>query len=154
MFGDKAAYLEKFKTCVRMRPFDNQKLGSDNFYIKEHTKPIFNSQTIFTAQNLYHYHILFETFKIIKTHTPISIYSSLTLSQRKETLFIIPSHSQNFLYKASSLWNTFKATLPAHEICDFSVTFSSTKARIKETLLRRQQIGDKTEWSDENFLLR
>ena len=41
LFGDKEAYLNKFKTCARSRPFDNQILGQE-FYSREHTKPLFN----------------------------------------------------------------------------------------------------------------
>ena len=47
--GDKAAYLEKFKTSVRSRVYGAQVLGSD-FYVREHSKPLFNNQNIFTLQ--------------------------------------------------------------------------------------------------------
>ena len=104
MFGDKAAYLEKFKTSVRSRAYGSQVLGSD-FYVREHSKPLFNNQNIFTIQNLYHYHTLLDTFKIIKNHTPISMYSCFVISHRKDSLLITPSHSHNFMYNASSLWN-------------------------------------------------
>ena len=43
LFGDKEAYLNKFKTCARTRPVDNQILGQE-FYSREHTKPLFSSQ--------------------------------------------------------------------------------------------------------------
>ena len=41
LFGDKEKYEEKFETAARCRPYPNQLLGN-NFYVKEHTKPIFN----------------------------------------------------------------------------------------------------------------
>ena len=47
LFGDKQAYLEKFKTCCRTRPFDMQKLGA-KFYEREHTKPLFHKNSILT----------------------------------------------------------------------------------------------------------
>ena len=56
MFGDKSTYLEKFKTCVRTRPKENQILGSE-FYSMERTKTLFNENKILTLQNLYHYHL-------------------------------------------------------------------------------------------------
>ena len=104
LFGDKEAYLDKFKTCVRTRSFDSQQLGGE-FYSNEHTKPIFNKHKILVAQGIYYYHVLLSLYKIIKTHTPISLYSCFTKSQRKETLLITPQHSLHFIFKASSLWN-------------------------------------------------
>ena len=152
MFGDKAAYLEKFKTTARARTYGTQVLGSD-FYIREHCKPLFKQQQILVVQNLYHYQILLDTFKILKTHTPISIYSCFKISHRKETLLITPTHSCNFIYKACSLWNVFRATPCGLQIKDFSVGLSHTKNKIKELLLHRQKIGDQEEWDDTNFQL-
>ena len=152
LFGDKAAYLDKFKTSVRSRPYESQKLGAD-FYIREHTKPLFNAQKILTVQNVYQYHTLLETFKLMKTHTPISIFSCFTKSQRKETLLISPTHSHNFLYKASSLWNTYRAIPGQVQEHDFSAGIGYTKNKIKELLFMRQKIGDREEWADENFNL-
>ena len=73
MFGDKSIYLNKFKTCARARICRSQKLDSE-FYMKEHTKPLFNNHEIFVTKHLYHYHTLINIFKILKTHTPISLY--------------------------------------------------------------------------------
>ena len=42
-FGDLDRYMEKFCTCARTRPYENQVLASE-FYMKEHTKPIFNEK--------------------------------------------------------------------------------------------------------------
>ena len=88
LVGDKEAFLDKFKTCVRNRPLYSQHLGSE-FYTKEHTKPLFNHHDIFTVHNLYNYHCSIELFKILKTRTPISLFSKFTLSSRKDTLLII-----------------------------------------------------------------
>ena len=154
MFGDKEAYLEKFRTCVRARELEDQKLGPD-FYIKEHTKPLFNAHQIFIVKHLYHYHTLLDTFKIIKTHTPISLFSYFTLSQRKEALLITPSHDHSFAYAATRLWNSFRSALPteAEGKVDFTVSFGNAKFKIKKLLLNRQSIGDQAEWSEENFQL-
>ena len=40
LFGDFNAYIDKFKTCGKTRPFISQILGS-YFYKKENTKPLF-----------------------------------------------------------------------------------------------------------------
>ena len=45
LFGDKEAFLNKFRTAARARPFRNQLLGED-FYQREHTKPLFRKHKI------------------------------------------------------------------------------------------------------------
>ena len=147
-----AAYLDKFKTGVRARQLDAQKLGGE-FYMREHTKPIFNEHEIFMVQSLYYYHVILNFYKIMKTHTPISVYSDFTKSHRKETLIITPRHSQHFVYKASSLWNEIRSVAKFSNICDFSISLSQIKTRMRELLYQRQRLGDPEEWSDENFLL-
>ena len=57
LFGDKHAYLEKFKTCCRTRPVDMQKLSM----------PLFHKNDILTYRNLYNYHVRIETLKILKS---------------------------------------------------------------------------------------
>ena len=42
LFGDVEAFKDKFKTCCRVRPIDQQILDS-KFYEKEHTKPFLSS---------------------------------------------------------------------------------------------------------------
>ena len=152
MFGDTAAYLDKFNTCVRSRPFESQVLGSD-FYIKEHSKPLFNKNEIFTVQNLYQYHTILNTFKIIKNHTPVALYSCFTLSRRKTGLLITPNHSHNFIYKATSLWNMFNTTVPFHESLDFTAGIGYVKGKIRSLIYKRQKLGDQHEWNDDNFSL-
>ena len=49
LYGDKETYLNKFKTCCRVRPYDHQKL-ENSFYEKEPSKPIFNKKFIMTVQ--------------------------------------------------------------------------------------------------------
>ena len=56
IFGDREKYIDKFKTFVRARQFNEQKLKSA-FFIKEHTTPLFDlKHKIMTWQNLYFYH--------------------------------------------------------------------------------------------------
>jgi hypothetical protein len=49
---------------ARTRQNNQQILGSD-FYMPEHTKPLFNSNKIMSVQNFYSYHSLMETYKIL-----------------------------------------------------------------------------------------
>ena len=150
LFGDKSSYLDKFKTCARTRPIDNQTLGT-GFYIKEHTKPIFKQNMILTVQNLYYYHMALNTYKILNSRVPISLYSMFTLSKRKETLLITPFPSNNFVYNACCIWNNIRDLL---SIKMFGIKISKIKNDLKQYLFSRQNLGDEIEWSDENVLLR
>ena len=147
---DKEAYLDKFKTCTRTRPYKEQVLGPE-FYVREHTKPLFTSNNIMTIHNLYKYHTTLAALKILKFRTPISLYSCFNLSNRKETLLISQRPSINFLCQAASLWNIVRDLL---NVKDFSVKLSKIKFQLKNLILLRQKMGDETEWSDENFRLR
>ena len=42
LFGDREKFLDKFRTCIRARPYPEQNLRTTEFYIKEHSKPLFN----------------------------------------------------------------------------------------------------------------
>ena len=42
LFGDREKFLDKFRTCIRARPYPEQNLPTE-FYVKEHSKPLFNS---------------------------------------------------------------------------------------------------------------
>ena len=152
MFGNKEAYLNKMKTCVRAREWGNQELGEE-FYTKEHTKPLFNKHNILTLQHLYNYHSLFDTFKIVKTHTPIALHSCFTLSKRKDSLLITPAEDYGFAHAGSTLWNLLRSALPADNRINFHDNFGTSKTRIKNLLLFRQKIGDPEEWCDENLKL-
>ena len=104
LFSDKETYLNKFKTCCRVRPYDHQKL-ENSFYEKEHSKPIFNEKFIMTAHNLYVYHCSNETLKIMKYRTPISMFNVFETSNRKTTQMVTPIPDIQYVYNASITWN-------------------------------------------------
>ena len=54
------AFLDKCKTCARARPFELQTLGND-FYMPEHTKPLFRENKNVSIKKLYTFHCLKET---------------------------------------------------------------------------------------------
>ena len=154
LFGDRQAYLEKFKTSARARPIESQKL-SQEFYEKEHTKPLFNGHNLFTVQNLYNYQVLNATCKILKLRTPIAIHSCFNISERKETLLHLPKNpSVSFFYNASSLWNKFLNCPEGHSVKSCLVELGCLKSKIKELVLRRQKLGDPNKWHENmNFVL-
>ena len=147
LFGNKDKYHDKFKTCVRTRPFLSQKLNTD-FYVKEHTKPLFRDKCILTIHNLYSYHTLIVLFKALKLRSPYSLYSCFYISNRKDTLLITSQLSNHFVSKAPILWNKIRVIL---NIKDFSHSISSIKLKIKTHLQKTQNLGDQIEWSPENF---
>ena len=159
MFGDKESYMDKFKTCTRCRPFGKQSLGQE-FYCKEHTKPLFKKHEIMTVHNLYIYHCFIGLLKILKFHQPISLFSAFKLSPLKETRIKLtqnfirwfkPSNhnSNNFIYKSAILWNHLEGKL---HILDFAVNVNSVKTKLKSLILSNQSnLGKSIEWSDCNF---
>ena len=150
LFGDKLTYLDKFSTCARTRPKENQILGNE-FFTKEHTKPLFKKHMILTLQNLYYYHMALTTFKLLENKFPKSLFSCFKLSERKETLLLTSGFSHNFVYNACYIWNIVRDSL---SILKFGLKVGTMKHKLKKLLFLRQNLGDQLEWSDENFKLR
>ena len=155
LFGDKESYLEKFRTTARARPYQAQKLGQE-FFEKEHSKPIFNCNKIMTIFNLYNYQLLNNTYKLLKLRTPIALYSCLKISQRKETLLHLPKHiSESFIYRATMLWNTFLTCNEGLLAKNLTAELGSIRTKIQELIFKCQGMGDQNEWHyDINFKLR
>ena len=144
MFGDKEAYLNKFKTCARTRPLEQQRLGTEH-HIKEHTKPLFAKHNLMTIHNLYFYHCINDVAKILKFRTPISMFTPFKLSSRigKETLIILPPPSDSFLYRAGKIWNTTCSKL---KITTFTFKINHIKSTIKRIIAKVQMQGDSKTW--------
>ena len=148
LFGDVEAFKDKFKTCCRVRPIDQQILDS-KFYEKEHTKPLFKQYNILTVQNLFIYHSFMETFKILKFRTPLALLDHFQISRRNYltyTKLIPPSPSSTFIYSASVLWNIIR---PKLNITDLSVGLSSIKNSLKIALHDNQHANSTIEWLDD-----
>ena len=145
LFGDLEAYKKKFMTCVRTRPFLSQTLGHA-FYEREHTKPIFRDQNILVVNNLYSLHCFMETFKILKYHSPISIFNQYTFSNRTCLSYISlipPLKYSHFIYNSSTIWNTIRSKF---SITDLSSSTFSIKDKLKKALLENQHIHHDIEW--------
>ena len=96
LFGNKEKYLNKFKTCCRVRPVEEQILGQEH-YEKEHTKPLSNKHNLMTVHNLYVYHCSMDTFKTLKYRIPIS-YILYTYYQIEKKPFLLPHYPTHNLY--------------------------------------------------------
>jgi hypothetical protein len=150
LFGDKEAFLNKFRTAARVRPYSNQLLGED-FYKREHTKPIFKEHEILAFRNLYAYHTYMELFKILKLRDPITIHDQFNISIRKPTLLIVnDAPAQNFVSRSTKLWNSIT---PKLKIVDYSCKIGAVKSNLKKLLLAMQSASDPVTWTSEEFYL-
>ena len=146
MFGDNEAFLNKFKTCARARPIDQQRLD-EQFYRKESTKPLFSENEILTVENLYRYRCLMDVLKILKYCTPVSLLNLFKKSHRKELLLITPTPSNQFVYKASSMWNEFCKL--ATDL-DLSSPLSKFKNLLFKSIMNSQKNHGRN-WCEKNF---
>ena len=149
IFGDTEAYLEKFRTCARTREYGSQKLGVE-FYEREHSKPLFVTHGLLCIQNLYRYHCILETYKILKYRQPISMYSLFTRSRRKDDLLITPSLSDNFNCQSCRLWNKYRQVCGVSDMIT-NTTICTFKSGLKRSLLDAQKRYDSVEFIEPNF---
>ena len=153
LFGDRESYLEKFRTCARVRSRGNQKLGPE-FYSREHTKPLFAEHNLLVVRNLYHYFCTVHVFKILKFRLPIILYEKYKLSSRDASLALItPERSVQFFYKSSMAWNSVYKKVLAKPHSDLTTKISYFKNEVKKLLISMQNEGDQIEWQNSNFKL-
>ena len=144
LFGDKEAYLNKFKSCARAKGIENQYLGQE-FYRRENSKPLFNGNNIMNVRNLFIYHCSNEIFKILKFRTPICMFEIFTLSNRngRETRLLTPYPSKSLFYVGSLIWNVVRDLIKIYE---FSIKSGPIKSAIRGLILKIQKQGDPDEW--------
>ena len=146
-FGDYNRFKNKFMTCVRVRLFENQKLGS-SFFEKEHIKPLFNGHKILAVHNLYAYHCTIEIYKILKLRSPMSIYSCISISKRKQNLLLTDNPIN--LFMSAKLWNRFCKDIIGDSM-DFPGNIGSVKGNLKRILFQNQSKYDKKLWRTLNY---
>ena len=167
--------MDKFKTCAKARASTDQILGAE-FFEKEHTKPLFNANTILALQNLHFYHTCCEIFKIFKFKSPFAIFNKFNISDysSKELSVLTPQPNDSYMYKSSVMWNKcikiifskpslsevchshlknpVKIIIPGSSLnSDLCCSVSTFKSRMKEFLLEIQKLGDNFEWQTSNF---
>ena len=148
LFGDYESYIDKYRTCARVRSFESQRLGSQ-FYKKESTKPLFTKYKILAVVNLYKLRCIMEFLKIMKYRIPISLYSLFEMSSRKDTYMITPTPTHQFIYKSAWLWNEFRKIIGLMNL-DFSSSCSSIKAILTKSLINTQCMHG-NDWHKDNF---
>ena len=108
-----------------------------------------------------------ELFKIIKYHSPISMYNLLKFSTRNGALNLrlpcinLETTKSNFVFKASSIWNRLTGTIfnkcqpnknnliiiPGSSVgSDMSASIGMVKNKLKVHLYEVQNTGDETHW--------
>lgn len=148
LFGDRVAYLNKFKTCVRSRPYGEQNLDN-KFFIKEHTKPLFREHGILALQNLYTYHVYLELYKIMKFRAPISLFDEYECSARKPTLIICQADPpDNYNLRSTKIWNVIT---PKLKFTDMTMSVSCLRSRLKVSLLNNQHNHTNLVWTNNDF---
>ena len=163
---DHAGYYE---TCARVRTYEDHK--SKKIYIREHTKPLFNKHRILNIFNLHIYHTFIDTFKILKTRTPVSLFNLFSQSCRDANfLLLLPRvaldiSKYNFVFRACKIWNSligdmlekslpvvkgkYKGTIipGSSKNSDLCTTVSFIKNKMKAHLLEDQSSGNPVEWA-------
>ena len=149
LFGDRDAYLDKFKTCARTRTYGSQILGEE-FFSKEHSKPLFIENEVLALNNLYFYHTANEAYKIFKFQSPTVLFKDFNFSRREaKSLFAItPQPTSMYTYRASVIWNL---TRNITGITSTVTKPSTVKSKVKQYLLSIQKLGDE-HWIEHNFV--
>ena len=171
LFGSEYSFdhPEYYETCARVRTYEDNK--SKKTYVLEHTKPLFNKYKILSLFNLYIYHTFINTYKILKTCTPISICNVISKGCRDASfLLLLPIitldiSKNNFVFNACTIWNNliddmlekslpieegkFKGTIiqGSSKNSDLCASVSFIKNKLKDHLLNEQSSGDPLEWS-------
>ena len=170
LFGTEYSFdhSEYYETCARVRTYEDHK--SKKTFILEHTKPLFNRHKILSIYNLYIYHTFINTFKILKTSTPISLCNVISKGCRDANfLLLLPIVTleisrNNFVFSACTIWNNligdmlekclplnegkFKGTIiqGSSKNSDLCASVAFIKNKLKIHLLNEQSSGDPVEW--------
>ena len=144
------------KRCIRMLfgsgYIPNHDLGQ---YELENTKSLFNTNEILTVHNLYNYHIILQTSKIIQFRQPYAMFSKFTfLANIHKPNHLVPplvrldKRKQSFFFTASRKWNQINKILNIDLYSPFIA--QGFKAKLKTALLKMQGFGSEVEWEPRN----
>ena len=169
--------------CMSVDPTLALMYKKSSDYAKEPSKPIFKSHDILSIFNLYPYHVLLETYKVLKFRLPYCIYElfsnySITRNQHGLTMNVPKSslsiERTTFSYQGIISWNlVYKSlltpvSLDLHPSCrvkgdqstitaiiwDYTTNIPTFKLRLKKLLLNTQHPTDSPDaWSKIDTLL-
>ena len=89
-----------------------------------------------------------EVLKILKLRDPIALFDNFSISDRKPTLLIHDTPANNFVSRATKIWNIIT---PKFKLLDFSCNISLVKTRLKNALLKLQSSNDPITWTTNDF---
>ena len=178
LFGETYSFdhPEFYYTCARAKTF-TEHMAPKNFAL-EHTKPLFIKHGLLTVKNLYISRSLVELMKIIKFHSPISMYEFFKFSNHHSKFRLqIPKHKldiskRNYIHNAIKFWNTCIGKIldspvlsvkpftkgSQHIISgnvvnsDMTIPIGLFKKRLNNLLLATQNEGSSSEWGISNSL--
>ena len=146
LFGDKKAYLDKFKTSCRTRPIETKILGI-TYYMKEHTRPLFHKHKILAFKNLYNYQMCLETLKLLKSKIPYYFIQLYLLSSRNNQNFLVGKRNSSlFITYRMKLWNNCvkvisnTQTIPETKISKFKLGLKKFFLKFKMFLMKTNGI--------------
>ena len=139
----------------------------------EHTKPLFNKHSLLTLHNLYASRSLVELIKILKLHSPYPVYENLQFCpQTHHFRLLSPKYNlniskNNYFISSVNLWNKCISKLldnpdlfssshrshliiPGHNVnSDLTISMGTFKTRLKNFLLKTQNLGITSDWSQQ-----
>ena len=139
-------------------------------YCLEHTKPVFNERKILTVYNVYVQQTFVELFKILKSKSPVSIYTlfSFSVLETSYRLYLpkvrLNISKNNYVFNSSVLWNSLIKDILEKDKpredgvivmgsgmnSDFCTPVAFVKHKLMKMLLCRQKAGDPTTWDHFN----
>ena len=174
LFGKEINYdhPEFYESCARVRSY-SEHTAKKNFQL-EHTKPIFNEQSLLTLHHLHIYHTFCETFKLLKYRIPMPLFKLLNNSPSEiNMMLIIPKvkldlAKNNFVFQASCIWNSLNkkvlnqylllnkdgVAIPGSTFgSDITTPITIIKRKLKDVLLETQNLNslESDEWHPENY---
>ena len=145
------------KRCIRML-FGSGYIPNhdEGEYELENTKPLFRSAQILTVHNLYNYHILLQTSKIIQFRQPYIMYSKFEFLKNihKDNVLIPPlvrldRRKQSFFFSAATKWNQIIKIIKVD--VKTPLTAQNFKLKLKNTLQSIQQSGNEEHWDSRSY---
>ena len=176
LFGESYSFdhPEYYATCCRTKTYQEH-VALKN-YALEHTKPLFNKHSLLTLHNLYASRSLVELIKILKLHSPYPVYENLQFCPRTHHFRLLsPKYNldiskNNYFISSVNLWNKCISKLldnpdlfssshrshliiPGHNVnSDLTISMGTFKTRLKNFLLKTQNLGITSDWSQQIFL--
>jgi len=169
--------------CMSVDPTLELVYKKSSDFAKEPCKPIFKSNNILTIFNIYPYHVLLETYKVLKFRVPYCIYELFSTNPNTRNYYglnlsvprsRISIERTTFKYQAVISWNlVYKSLLTPtsiklHPTCqikrdqstitatiwDYTTPIPTFKHRLKKLLLNTQHSPDSSDiWSKADTLL-